>query len=191
MGGRGLFDTLFCHSFSFSLRHLRWFRYLSIVLPDDIETTVLSYEMRRKSRCIKGALENYNICLFTFCTKENFKINQTKTFSRFDQCVFSLFDFFFLWTASSAECHIDHCIVYFLEVDFKKAKLLEISIFLKTWAELKCKNQYAVIIYANNSFGNGDDVTLAQCPFNFTSVLSSSFIFLINNILVPFNKWHK
>ena len=51
------------------------------------------------------------------------------------------------------------------------------SIFLKRWAELECKNQHAVITYANTSFGKkisiflkkkkmGDDVTLVQCPFN-------------------------
>ena len=47
--------------------------------------------------------------------------------------------------------------------------------FLKKWAELECKNQHAVITYANTSFGKknltffektmGDDDILVQCPF--------------------------
>ena len=98
----------------------------------------------------KEALDKYNMYLFVSCSTENYKINQYKKF----QSIQPKHCHFIWFLVNSIIPRVSHRPLYcvFIKVDFKKQKLLQISIFLKKWAELECKHQHAVITYANTSF---------------------------------------
>ena len=82
-----------------------------------------------KSYLLKGASDKYNIYPFISTSTENFKTN-TKISSWFGRCVFVLCGI--LWTASSSECPIGHCIVYLLKSLWKIENAKNNHIFFKS-----------------------------------------------------------
>ena len=91
------------------------------------ECTIFTYpRMHLDSRPIymgtdtfKGALDKYNIYLFVFFTKEDFKLNQYRNF----QLIILLMRFHFMrYFVNSIIFRVSHRLLYhvFIEVDFEK-----------------------------------------------------------------------
>ena len=80
------------------------------------------------SLSFKGALDKYNIYLFTYTSIENSKLNQYRNFQLIPADAFSFYEVF-CEQYHLPECPIGYCIVYLLKSTLKNRKCYKYSYF--------------------------------------------------------------
>ena len=136
---------------------------------------LIFWKGKKSTKCIKGALDKYNISFYISNSIEDFKLNQYWNFQLISAKAFSFYEVFreqhHLQSVPQARPTVLY--IYWSRLwKIENARNIHISSKVN---QSKCKTQHAVITHANTSNGIkiptflekvGDDVILVQCPFN-------------------------